>query len=147
MHDRFPVLAIWLLAALCGCAKLPYQHGTVDQYFIAPSLARPNEPPIEWGERRPVIDTIGWVIGIPSKIVLWDHRIDNHSVSAETTNAIGEYLAFNELGTVKVRVNQYAPLADWERLVANESVGWGWRYTAGTLSWLGEIGRASCRER
>jgi hypothetical protein len=37
-----------------------------------------------------------------------------------------------------VRFNQYAPLADWDRMVDNTAVGWGWRYTAGTLSWLGE---------
>ena len=26
----------------------------------------------------------------------------------------------------------------WRRLVANKSVGWGWRYTLGTTLWLGE---------
>jgi hypothetical protein len=138
MHGRRLIWTAALFTALIGCAKVPYRHGTTSEYTISPELVRPQEPAIEFGQKRPVIDAIGWTIGIPSKIVLWDRRIDNHSVSLTTTDAIAEYLAFNELDTVKVRVNQYAPLEDWDRLVANKSVGWGWRYTAGTLSWLGE---------
>jgi hypothetical protein len=132
------VLGSLMLATLSGCAQLPYRHGAVDQYVVSPRLAPLTEPQMEVGSRRPVIDTIGWIIGIPSKIVLWDRRIDNHSVSAPTIDAVGQFVAVNELDTVKVRVNQYAPIEDWDRLVANESVGWGWRYTAGTLCWLGE---------
>ena len=131
--------ALALVVLLSGCAAVPYRPGAADQYVVSPELARPEEPIVEWGQPRPVLDTIGWVIGIPSKIVLWDRRVDNHSVSPETAQAIEDYLTFNELGTVKVRVNQYAPLADWDRLVDNKSVGWGCRYTAGTLSWLGEL--------
>jgi hypothetical protein len=128
-----------LLVSVLGCARVPYRHGSPDQYIVSPELAPLTTPPFEWGQPRPVIDTIGWVIGIPSKIVLWDRRIENHAISTETVDEMAAYLAFNELDTVKVRVNQYAPLDDWDRLVANKSVGWGWRYTAGTLSWLGEL--------
>ena len=138
MSRTLSLLMFLLSISVVGCAQLPYHRGTTEQYVLAPELVRPDEPLFEWGEQRPVIDSIGWVIGIPSKIVLWDRRVDNHSVSPKTTDAIAEYLAFNELGTVKVRINQYAPREDWDRLVSNTSVGWGWRYTAGTLSWLGE---------
>jgi hypothetical protein len=93
---------------------------------------------LERGERRPILDGAGWVLGIPSKVVLWDRRIDNHSISPETEQAIAEYLAANDLATVKVRLNQYAPGDEWRRLVANDAVGAGWRYTFGAVSWLGD---------
>lgn len=120
-----------------GCAALPYRSGSVDQYYVSEDLAPLTQPQIERGEPRPVIDTIGWIIGIPSKIILWDRRVENHKIGDETEEAIARYLAVNELDTVKVRLNEYAPGDEWRRLRANRSVGWGWRYTAGTLSWLG----------
>ena len=129
----FSWLPIFLAA---GCAVSPYRYGAAEQYFTSPKLAAITRNPLERGEPRPVLDTVGWVIGIPSKIILWDRRVDNHDISPETEAAIAEYLAVNELDTVKVRLNEYAPFDEWDRLVANKAVGWGWRYTAGTLSWL-----------
>jgi hypothetical protein len=93
---------------------------------------------IERGTKRPVVDGLGWVFGIPSKIILWDRRVDNHTVSPRTEEAIRRYLADNELEHVKVRINQYAPLDDWRRLRKNKTVGWGYRYTIGALSVAGE---------
>lgn len=93
-------------------------------------------PQVERGTRRPVIDGVGWVIGIPSKIILWDRRVDNHHISPETESAVSQYV--NDLGLedTKVRLNQYAPIDEWRRLTMNHNVHWGWRYTLGTLSWL-----------
>lgn len=90
--------------------------------------------PIERGLKRPVIDGIGWVVGIPRKIILWDIRVDNHHVSPETEQAIESYLAENELDHVKVRINQYAPVSDWRRLRQNTAVAWPYRYTLGAVS-------------
>lgn len=97
-----------------------------------------RESPIERGQRRPVLDGVGWVVSIPAKIILWDHRVENHRVSAGTEEAIRRYLADNDLDHVKVRINQYAPLDDWRRLRRNTTVGWGYRATLGTLSVVGE---------
>jgi len=44
-----------------------------------------------------------------------------------------EYLEDNDLDSVLVRVNQYDPLGEWQRLVANKRLGAGWRYTVGTF--------------
>lgn len=88
---------------------------------------------IEEGKKRPVIDGIGWVIGIPRKLLLWDHRADNHHVSDGTVAEITNYLEDRGLDDTVVRVNQYAPLKEWNRLVQNRKVGPGWRYTIGTL--------------
>ncbi len=122
----------------CGCVTTPYRYGSSAGYHTSDQLAAITESPIERGRPRPFIDGVGWVIGIPDKIMLWNRRIENHNISPATEQAIADYLAKNDLTTVKVRLNQYAPGSDWRRLVANKSVGWGWRYTLGTASWLGE---------
>ena len=89
---------------------------------------------MERGRPQKAIDTFGWVWGIPSKILLWDRRVENHRIDAHTEAQLGAYLSQNELSTVKVRLNQYHPRDDWHRLVANKSVGAGWRYTVGAVS-------------
>ncbi len=135
-------VAIGLFAALClfagGCVTAPYRYGVSAEYHTSEQLAAVTDTQIERGQPRPVIDGIGWVVGIPDKVVLWDRRIANHNISPETEQAIAAYLASNDLSTVKARLNQYAAGNEWKRLVANKSVGWGWRYTLGTTLWLAE---------
>jgi hypothetical protein len=107
----------------------------VDRVNVAPELVEATEEEqIERGKRRPVLDGVGWVFGIPAKVILWDRRVENHAVSADTEEAMRQYLEVNGLDHVKVRINQYAPLEDWRRLRANKTVGWGYRYTIGALS-------------
>jgi hypothetical protein len=129
---------ILIVATASGCAIPGYCPGSASMYYTAPGLSALTTAQFERGEPRPVLDAVGWVIGIPDKIILWDRRVANHNISPESEAAIAEYLALNELSTVKVRLNQYAPLDDWRRLRANTSVGFGWRYTLGTLVWVGE---------
>ncbi len=95
---------------------------------------RPDEPQFEKGKRYWLLDGIGWVIGIPSKIVLWNIRVDNHNISTNTASAMEEYLRYNDMGFVKVRLNQYDPVGEWSRLFRNKRVGWGWRYTFGLIT-------------
>lgn len=118
-----------------GCATTPYRYGHGLESPATLAL-RPNEPQIEYGRPNAVIDAIGWILGIPSKIILLDRRVDNHQVSDETVEALRCYLHSNSLTNVKVRVNQYAPGGEWSRLYRNKAVGAGWRYTLGTLSML-----------
>jgi hypothetical protein len=66
-----------------------------------------------------------------------DHHVNNHDISPETEAKIQEYLAANRLNKVKVRLNEYDPLGEWNRLVDNKSVGWPLRYTFGTLNVIG----------
>src|SRR5256885_1600256 len=101
---------IWLcLTACAGCAASPYRAGTRGAYYASRGLADLAGEQIERGQPRPVLDTVGWIFGIPSKIILWNSRIDNHDISVNTEAAISDYLAANELYDVKVRLNQYAP--------------------------------------
>jgi hypothetical protein len=124
------------LAVSVGCARLPYRYGQNLQTQDDVPL-KPDEPQIERGRKAPVIDTVGWVFGIPAKILMFNHRIDNHDISPETEKEIQEYLANNSLDKVKVRINEYDPGGEWRRLGGNTSVGWPARYTLGTLSCLG----------
>jgi|688.fasta_scaffold88193_6 hypothetical protein len=123
----------------CASDWLKPREIEVSRVNVAPELvAATRNSQIERGKPRPVLDGMGWVFGIPSKIILWNHRVENHNVSADTEASIRRYLDVNDLDHVKVRINQYAPLEDWRRLRANKTVGWGYRYTLGALSVAGE---------
>ena len=126
------------LLTLPGCATTPYSMGSADSYYTSPKLASRTQIQIERGKPNVVVDSIGWVWGIPAKITLFDRRVENHRIDADTEVEIAAYLHDNELSTVKVRLNQYRPLDDWKRLNANTSVGLGWRYTFGAFTVLGE---------
>ena len=97
-------------------------------------LPAPAEPPLtnvaqfEHGQPRKVVDGVGWVFGIPKKVILWDRRAVNHHVSAETEQSLAQYMDANGLVSTKVRINEYDPIGEWRRLGANKEVGAGWRW-------------------
>lgn len=128
----------WIAVASCvlltGCHALTPRQALVKEQFIAPELAKSSDPQIEVGQPNVVLDSIGWVVGIRGKVLLWDRRIDNHDVSSQTLSTVADYLHTNHLPHVKVRANQYAPLADLRRLTQNKTVAWPYRYTLGLLS-------------
>ena len=77
--------------ALSGCAASPYTFG-VDLEGPRTLKLREGEPQIERGRPNVVIDSIGsWIFGLPSKILLLNHRVDNHDVSEDTAEALHEY--------------------------------------------------------
>ena len=127
-----PSLAL-LLAALsaASCATVPYTYGAAHE---GPDIFKKGEPQISRGKPYAVLDGLGEVLSLPSKLILWNRDVDRHRVSPETEVALQAYLADNGLDTVKVRLNQYAPGGEWRRLVKNKSVGWFYRYTFGALS-------------
>ncbi len=134
------VICGFCVAMVTGCVSGPYQFGhgwqMVPEAAVTPSTSS-VAPQICEGQPNKVIDAAGWVLGIPGKILLFDSRVDNHAVSVDTTLAIADYLAQNQLPDVCVRVNEYAPGEEWRRLGENQHVGAGWRYTIGTLSLIG----------
>jgi len=129
-------LVSWLsLAAGIGCTKLPYE------YF--PQSEPPGEfqscrcGQIERGTPNRFFDGLGhYFFSLPSKLVLWNWQVENHDVSCDTEIALREFIAANNLDDVKVRINEYSPGDEWDRLTSNERVGAGWRYTLGAISWL-----------
>ena len=82
---------------------------------------------VEFGSRRPILDGAGWVLGAPRKLLFWNRRVDNHAVSDQTVNSVTGFLADYRINDVKVRVNQYDPIGEWRRLVANDRISPGWK--------------------
>lgn len=138
MSKRLVCLLLLCQPLILGCRVLAPRAIDNSKQNVAPELVEANTLPIERGEPRAILDGVGWVVGIPSKLLLWDRRVDNHRIGAETETAIAEYLQDNQLGHVKVRLNQYRPWDDMKRLTKNRSMAWPWRYSIGTLSVLGE---------
>lgn len=141
VYRRFPrgliILGILLSTyLLSGCATVPYRY---DQDIERPNTLklRSDELQIETGRPNKFIDGLGhFVLSIPSKLLLLNWHVDNHNISPETEDRLRQYLADNDLHNVKVRLNQYAPGAEWGRLFRNRSVGAGWRFTLGIISVL-----------
>lgn len=103
-----------------------------------PTEAPPEvEPQITKGEPHQLVDSIGIVFSIPAKIVLFNMQVETHTISDRTEQVIASYLELNNLPDVKVRLNEYSPGSEWNRLVDNKEIGWGWRYTVGVITWLG----------
>jgi hypothetical protein len=143
MSERF-----WIAFVICGigttlsggCASGPYQFGRGWQDAQSATCSPQDAASqLEIAEGRPnkFVDSVGWVIGIPGKLLLWDRRVNNHCVTPETTEAIARYLEQNQVKDACLRINQYAPGEEWVRLTTNREVGAGWRYTLGTLSLVG----------
>lgn len=128
---------------LAGALLVPLIAQATDQAFPAesePVQATPDgsiEIDIQHGEPSKVIDGVGWVLGIPSKLLLLDKRADNHDISPETVEQTYEYLSEKDVDGVMVRVNQYDPIGEWKRLFKNDRVGVPWRATFGAVYTLG----------
>jgi hypothetical protein len=137
MHKFQLVIAVIILTVvLNGCAHVPYSPGPGSVNPDNVKL-REYESQIEIGRPHKLLDFAGsWLNpgSLIAKLLLWDTRVQDHTVSEETRLALQQYLIDNNLHDVKVRINQYSPGAEWSRLFRNRSVGGGWRYTLGILS-------------
>lgn len=134
---RLSLLIVGSCLLVGCCAPLTPRSIPTDRLLLSEQL-RDGSPQVQRGEKRKVIDAVGWVIGIPDKLILWNRRIDNHNVSQRTEDVVTEYLVANSLDTTRVRINQYAPRDDWRRLVQNKRVAAPWRYTFGAVATLTE---------
>lgn len=131
---RFSI-PLLLLAGATGCTSTPYRYG--------PSYTSPNEfkmpegqTQVERGRPNGFLDAADWFWpnSLFGKLILWNWKVDRHYISPETEAAVVTYLEKNKMLDVKVRLNQYRPGGEWNRLFKNRSVGAGWRYTLGILS-------------
>ncbi len=138
MISRVCAFAVVILVSSSGCQVLRPIPIAVQTQQIAPELIDSEKSQIEVGRPNTIVDSVGWVLGIPSKILLWDRRIDNHRISEDTVLTMADYLEDNNLPHIKVRANQYAPLQDFKRLRKNKTVAWPWRYTFGVVTVAGE---------
>jgi hypothetical protein len=133
----FPRTTLLAVLALAGLAASLHGQGPPTEPVPADAeSSRSGYAQFEHGQPHKVVDAVGWVFGIPKKVILWDRRAVNHRVSPETEQHLAEYMAANGLSTTKVRINQYDPIGEWRRLRANKEVGAGWRYTIGAFGTL-----------
>jgi hypothetical protein len=123
-----------MLVLISGCASTPYSLLPRTETDLTLPL-RDGEPQVERGKPNAWVDGFGhYFFSLPSKLILLDWKVDNHDVSPEVEQALQEYLWVNGLCSTKVRLNQYAPGAEWRRLFKNREMPAGWRYTLGLLS-------------
>ena len=131
--QRSSVLGLVSTIVLCvisGCAS------TSEFGLDRRHAGRQHEIDVERGRPNKVLDGVGWVLGVPSKLALWDRRAENHDISPETEEFVVSYLQDMGRSDVLVRVNQYDPVGEWNRLARNRDIGLGWRMTSGTLETL-----------
>ncbi len=127
-----------LMLVLTSCILLTGCHsiGRRNQSNALSYRDAATEIQVERGRPNAVIDGLGWVVGTPTKLALWDRRADNHDVSPQTETALVQYMERNGLGGSMIRINQYDPWGEWERLTSNKRIHPGWRYTVGTYNHL-----------
>jgi len=140
-HDFIRTLAgkgrVIVLACLaaCGCASTSYQYGRFHPESADGMALQPVE--VEYGKPHKTLDRIGWVVGIPARLLTLNRKTDNHKISQETVDKLLVYLEENDITDVYVAVNDYDPKGQWARLRQNDRIAPVWRYSMGTLAWLG----------
>lgn len=136
LSSRILLLCLVPPLLLNGCASDGvFAHR--DAPCVGDDCPGPQFVQFERGQPHVVVDAVGWVFGIPSRILLWDWDVKSHDISPGTEQQLREYVAAGGLHDVKVRLNQYDPGGEWQRLARNDRVGPGWRYTVGALTTLG----------
>lgn len=130
------VVLIALLAALAAVGSVAAQ-APVDSAAGPVAAESSIAVEVERGEPRELLDGVGWVVGLPNKLLLLDTRADNHDVSPQTVAETTALLAARDVDGVMVRVNQYDPVGEWRRLAKNDRVGLPWRATVGVVYTLG----------
>ena len=115
------VMACVLAASLVGCST------------TTPYVGQGPHPQITRGHPLPPIDFLGNVFAILSKIILFNWKIDNHTVSAETEAYLVKYIdsPITEEGGTHFSLNEYAPGRALARLVHNHKVAWPYRLLLG----------------
>jgi hypothetical protein len=103
----------------------------------SPIRSAPPEQQIIRGRENIILDGLGhYVLSLPFKLILWNWQVDRHKLSEENEKDLATYLAVNEMDTVQVRLNTYAPQKEWGRLKRNKDVHGGYKYTLGIFAWL-----------
>ena len=86
---------------------------------------------IVYGKPHRLAERIGYVIGLPERMLTLHPSVNNHEFSETTREQLLAYLRKQNITDVYVRVNQYDPAGEWRRLRENSRIAPGWRYTIG----------------
>jgi len=71
---------------------------------------------IDRGKPIEVIDLLGNILSIPSKLLMLSGKVDIHVISSDTEAYILEFLMHHKLYDVKVRLNRYDPRDEFLRI-------------------------------
>jgi hypothetical protein len=123
---------------LFGCASAPEIYHPTEQLYARDQIELADaSPQIERGRSILLLDGLNhYVLSLPAKLLLLNWRIQDHQLSERNTRILERYLALNQLHSVKVRHNQWAPVDEWRRIWSNDQVGIGYRATLGMITWL-----------
>ncbi|MBW0435521.1 hypothetical protein HGB47_18090 [Leptospira yasudae] len=124
------------LSASIGCTySIEKKYVYAKPYYPNQNYFDENNPQFEEGEPYWLLDFLGNVFGVLSKLILWNRKMSNHRLSEETKNYLKDYIRENNLKDVKVRFNQYAPIDDLVQLWKSDSVHPILKYTVGIFNW------------
>jgi len=122
MKTPVRLTALLLGLALAGCAT------TVPYTGIGPY------PQIERGAPLPPVDAVGNFLSLPIKLLLWNWKLNVHSISPDTEEKLVAYLQARHLPALadaRFQLNEYHPGQDLSRLVHNHYVAWPYRLLIG----------------
>jgi hypothetical protein len=120
LHGRLLPLVVSIVLSSAGCATTPY-------------VGQGPHPQIERGHPFFPVDAIGNVLSLPSKLILFNWKVDNHAVSSDTEEALVKYMSYRaeNLKDTKIRINQWSPHGELKRLWINKHVAWPYRLLIG----------------
>ncbi len=128
---------IGLILTAAGCATVPYEPTSVDDYPGRYPHAE-NPPQVVRGRPSRILDASDWYWpgSLLGKLLLWNGKVDSHQISEETIQAAIVFCQKHDLGDTMIRVNAYSVADEWRRTFANDNIGPIWRYPLGFLAWL-----------
>jgi hypothetical protein len=131
-------LTLLLVAWSMGCAVPDKPYWRADDYYLERQLLLEDPgPQIEHGRPVGFLDGLNhYVFSLPTKLLLWNWRALDHRLPESSQVLLRHYIDVNQLRALKIRHNQYAPLAEFRRLRRNRNLGAGYRYTLGLIGWL-----------
>lgn len=118
---RLTVVVCLVAAALVGCAT------------TVPYVGQGPHQQITRGRPIPVVDFLGNVFGLLSKLVLWEWKMNQHWVSEDTERYLVKYVDAPETQTegTLYSLNEYAPGRALRRLLKNRKIAWPYRLLIG----------------
>jgi len=124
----FSVSPCLILLSILGCAGSSQYRAQSPADEVTPS-----DVTIVYGKPHRVADRLGYVVGLPERMLTVHPSVNNHEFSEKTREQLLTYLRKQNITDVYVRVNQYNPAGEWQRLRENTRIAPGWKYTVGLL--------------
>jgi len=102
-----------------------------------PERLRQGGTYLERGRPFFLVDFLGSILSIFTKILLWNRKIGNRNISPETEAVIRDFTRRHRLTGVTVRLNQYSPRDQFECLEANKRMSGLIRCMYGVSEYIG----------